>query len=149
MRERIAVAISILTVTLLVALAGVFASRQSAADGRQTAPPELVDAAAAPESERPEPHALARDSAWGRELFLAHGCARCHSVERVGSPRYPLDGVGARRGRAELRAWTLGEGAVADSLSPSAARAKRRYLDIPADGMDALLTYMELLRRPR
>jgi cytochrome c peroxidase len=85
------------------------------------------------------------DSLAGLRVFSAQGCERCHSVQGVGSPRFPLDGVGSRRNLDELRAWTLGSPAVQDSLSPSAVRAKRSYEQIPAEEMRVLLAYLAAL----
>jgi hypothetical protein len=70
-------------------------------------------------------------------------------VQGVGSPRFPLDGVGARRTPDELYAWTVGGPTVQDSLSPSALRAKRRYEQVPEEDMRALIAWMRLLQQPR
>lgn len=156
MRERFAIAIALATVLLLVGLSALFAARQNRGDPllaeapRTTAPLAVAtdDADAPP---RPAPLAasapLASDSVRGRAVFTASGCARCHSVEGVGSRRYPLDGVGARRTREALRAWTVAEGATRDSLSPSAVRSKQRYAAMPPAEMDALLDYLATLTR--
>jgi len=137
MRERLAIAISILTVALLVTLSALFAVRQHRELAAASPPPSdagMSDAAA--------------ESARGRAVYLAQRCARCHSVDGAGSRRSPLDGVGSRRTRVELLAWTVADPAVEDALSPSAARAKRRYRDLPDDDVRALLTYLERLDRP-
>jgi cytochrome c5 len=171
MRERIAVAISVLATVMLAGLAVLFASVQTRAQQDFATPPQPAPAAATdallepvdPEPpaapvQPPEPlaglqHPLpqaAPDSARGRAVFVAQGCERCHSVERRGSPRFPLDGVGSRRTLTELRDWTIATPAVQDSLSASAVRAKRRYEHIPVEDMQALLRYMALLvDRPR
>jgi cytochrome c5 len=140
MRERIAIGISVLVVVLLVALSTVFAATQNPEERRLPVVAPRADAPAAPE---------AADSARGRQVFQAHGCERCHSVAGVGSPRYPLDGIGGRRERDELYAWTVADEAVLDSLSPSAARAKRRYVEMPQEEMEALLDYMSTLMAQR
>jgi mono/diheme cytochrome c family protein len=144
MRQRIAIIVSALTVTLLVGLSAVFAASQNRA---------APLAAAAPASSSPAvaavPVQLQRDSAAGRALFVKAGCERCHSVAGAGSGRYPLDGVGARRSRASLREWMLGTGAVRDSLPPSAIRAKEAYARMPARDLESLLAYMGTLRATR
>jgi cytochrome c5 len=141
MRERIAFGSSILVVAVLVALSARFATSQNPRrpEAAVTAPP------AAPESVS----TTDADSASGRLVFQAQGCERCHSVQGRGSPRSPLDGVGARRSPAELRAWTLAEPAVQDSLSPSSARAKAGYRELPADELDDLIRYLARLVTPR
>jgi cytochrome c5 len=150
MRERLAVGITILAVCLLVGLSVLFAVRQNPAAGvgpvagtsdyAPDGPAPRTEASAEPDAALP-----ANDSLAGLRVFRASGCARCHSVAGEGSPRYPLDGVGSRRNRDELRAWTVGAEAMQDSLSPSALRAKQRYQEMPADEMRVLLSFMSRL----
>jgi mono/diheme cytochrome c family protein len=151
MRERIAIGITLLTLTLLVVLATVFATSQNrpgpTAQGAATLMPASQPAVmeggdAGPASQIAQ---QAADSVRGRAVYEKATCQRCHSIEGVGNRRYPLDGVGARRTRAQLRDWTIGAGAVVDSLSPSAARAKRQYAELPKAEMDALLHFMARL----
>jgi mono/diheme cytochrome c family protein len=142
MRERLAAGLSVLAIGLLALLSVVFAATQN-----RGVPPDSVATPTPHADVAPADVAPAQDSVRGRQVFQAQGCERCHSVEGVGSPRYPLDGVGSRRGREALRDWTVAGVAVVDSLSPSAARAKRRYAEMPAEEMDALLSYMQRLVR--
>jgi cytochrome c5 len=149
MRKRIAIGLSVLAVGVLVALSVLFAAQQNPADGARVEAATMTDTApgivppvAAPHRQAPRQD---NDSVAGLRVFRAQGCERCHSVQGVGSPRFPLDGVGSRRDREELRAWTVGASAVQDSLSPSAVRAKRRYEQIPAADMRALIVYLAAL----
>ena len=147
MRERIAIVLSALVIGLLAILSLAFARSQNRLAPRDVAQPAALEATApipAPASR--EGAGEAADSARGRVVFRERTCERCHSVAGVGSPRYPLDGVGSRRTAPELRAWTIAASVVADSLSPSAARAKRGYAELPAADMNALLRYLASLR---
>lgn len=157
MRERIAIGSSILVIAVLVALSAWFAASQNprrpevaltapatAAEAVSTADAEAVSTATAEAVSTAD-----ADSASGRLVFQAQGCERCHSVQGSGSPRSPLDGVGARRSQAELTAWTVAEPAVLDSLSPSVARAKARYRELPANELDDLIRYLARLVTPR
>jgi len=157
MRERITVAMSIGAMVLLVALSFAFARVQNpGAQASAVAVEPFGDHAVTEPAPTPTPadpglhaqeSAVPADSARGREVFRARGCERCHSVAGTGSPRFPLDGVGARRTAAELLAWTIAEPAVRDSLSPSAVRAKRRYEGMAEADMQALIRYMAALRQ--
>jgi cytochrome c553 len=164
MRERIAVGVAVLAVALLLVLSGVFARIQNppvadlpdsppAGVGTQPAveaPPrtgvqpgiEAAEEAAPP----PAAQVALADSLRGRALYDSAGCARCHSVAGVGSPRYPLDGVGARRPPAQLRAWTVGAEALADSLPPATWRAKQAFQAMRPENLDALVAYLGSLR---
>jgi mono/diheme cytochrome c family protein len=160
MRERLAVAISMLAITILVGLSVLFAARQNPATARAPLPVAATQATAAegaalttPAAEHPvqQPGATPdlaaqpNDSLAGLQVYQKSGCARCHSVAGTGNPRNPLDGTGSRRTPAELRAWTTGAKAVEDSLSPSALRAKRAYAQMPEAEMRALVAYLTLL----
>lgn len=81
----------------------------------------------------------------GRGLFEEQGCMRCHSIAGRGSSRNPLDGVGARMGRGELRDWITGSGEAQQELSPGVLEVKRRYAALPADQLDALVNYLTSL----
>lgn len=150
MRERLARAVSALALVTLVALSVAFARDQNAPAGAAT-PSEAADlpGEAGPPSEpgatRP-PAESGADSLRGRAAFEARGCMRCHSVAGVGSPRYPLDGVGSRRTPAELRAWTVGADVLADSLAPGVLRTKQAFREIPARELDAILAYLASLK---
>jgi cytochrome c5 len=148
MRERIAVGITILAVCVLLALSVLFAVRQNPGTSVGPFAGAAADAPAGQATGTDEPHtepaaALQEsDSLAGLRVFRASGCERCHSVAGAGSPRYPLDGVGSRRNRDELRVWTVGAEAVQDSISPSALRAKQRYQQLSAEDMRVLLSFM-------
>ena len=135
MRERIARAVATLFVTALLALSVVFARAQDPERASPAVAPSPAEGAQPPRPESP-------DTARGRLVYEERGCARCHSVLGVGSTRNPLDGVGSRRTPAELLAWTVGDEALADSLSPSAWRAKQAHREIAPEDLEALVAWL-------
>jgi mono/diheme cytochrome c family protein len=157
MRERISVGVAVAAVVVLVTLSAVFARSQnpsvdfSPAEAEQT-PGTSPAAAATPDPASPAAAAASvatpADSTRGRAIFASKGCPRCHSVAGEGNARNPLDGVGARRTPAELRAWTLGAEVLADSLPPSAFRAKQAFQQMPAEELGPLITYLSSLKQP-
>jgi mono/diheme cytochrome c family protein len=149
MRERIARAVSGLAIGVVALLAVVFASGQNPTDGAQERDDEGPVLAQAPAAPPLASAPAAADSARGHAVFLAQGCARCHSVAGAGSPRAPLDGVGARRSPAELRAWSTGAASLADALAPSVLQAKQAYAKLPAADLDALVAFLASLKRAR
>ncbi len=82
----------------------------------------------------------------GRAVYDAQRCAVCHSIAGVGSPRSPLDGVGARRDREELEKWIVGAAELEDALPPSTFRRKQAYQALPQAELDALVAYLATLR---
>lgn len=134
MRERWARLLAFTTGLLVLLLSAAFAAIQNPAATPAEAEPVAATAA-------PSPERLAR----GRAVLEANDCLRCHSIAGEGSPRSPLDGVGARVPRAELHDWVVASDAVRDDLSPRAVTAKAAYLGLPAEDMEALLDYLASL----
>jgi mono/diheme cytochrome c family protein len=75
----------------------------------------------------------------GRAVYDELGCAGCHSIAGEGSPRSPLDGVGARLSAEEIRLWIV---------DPQAARPgirKPAFDDVPDPDVEALVVYLQTL----
>lgn len=132
MRERLARWVALLTATVTVALALWFAWRHN---------PSLPTVAP---GTPPEPVAPLVEA--GRAVYEAQRCASCHSIAGVGSPRFPLDGVGRRHDAQTMAAWIVGAPEVADALPASAVRRKQRYAELPPHELDALVAYLLGLR---
>lgn len=137
MRERLVLMLVVLTTVLVLLVSVGFALLQNGMGLAGEGP-----ATDAPSGPGGAPAALAR----GRAVLEAQGCLRCHSVAGQGSPRLPLDGVGARRDRAALEAWTLALPTVADQLPARARNSKEDYRALPRQEIDELLDYLESLR---
>ncbi|MBL9213112.1 MAG: cytochrome c [Opitutaceae bacterium] len=144
MRERIAKAVCMLTISVVVALSLLFASVHNEPPPENAPlPPEKgasvagagAEAVAAPEN-------LAK----GKSVYAAQKCSSCHSIAGDGNPRYPLDSVGSHLNREDLLAWTTGTGAAADILPPGIVRRKQRYRSLPQDNLDALVSYLSTLK---
>lgn len=140
MRERLARSVAVLTVTSLIGLSVLFAEAQNP---RATEP--IADETR-PFQESGGHEAPPVDTVRARALFTELGCGACHAVGDMGNPRNPLDGIGSRRTPASIRAWTIGEGAVADSLSPAALRVKRSYVDVPESDLELLASWLAGLK---
>jgi len=107
-------------------------------------PPAAAPAAAPPAA----PTAAPAPVEAGRAIYAAEGCAMCHEIAGEGNPRFPLDGVGARRDAAELRDWILATGAAAEALSARAVRMKQGYRALGEAELEALVAYMQSLTTP-
>lgn len=142
MRERWAKGLALATSVMVLVLAAAFAlilNRPGDKLAADTVLTPVVDTdGSAPASQKQ----IAR----GREVFARRDCSGCHSVAGKGSPRSPLDGIGGRRDREELRAWVVAEESVQAELSPRAIAAKQDYAQLPDTEMDALLAYLGSLR---
>jgi cytochrome c len=115
------------TAVLVVLMAGAFAALRNVA-----APPGAEQSAGAAKT-------APQDT--GRRAFERLNCAMCHSIGGAGNPALPLDGIGKRLARTELRAWTTGTGVARERLPASVVRRKAPASDDP--DLDALLDYLE------
>ena len=138
MRERGALGLALVTSVIVLVLAAAFAIIVN----RQDDPVAAASVAAAVDAAPAAQKQIAR----GREVFARESCSGCHSVAGEGSPRNPLDGVGSRRPRGELRAWVIADESVRSDLSPRTVAAKQRYAELASADMDALLSYLGSLR---
>jgi mono/diheme cytochrome c family protein len=135
MREFLAKVLAALTAALVVALAAAFSLAQNAPSRKEARP-----AAAGPRA--PAPAAAAA----GRAAYEEHGCAGCHSITGQGNPRSPLDGVGARLARGEIRDWIVASESVRPRLAAGVARIKQGYSAIPEEELQAMVDYLAALR---
>lgn len=140
MRDRLAKVAATCLIALMLLLAAFSALRLNAPRGSRPATP-------APSEDVPALETLDADLvARGREIYEELSCGRCHRVGDAGNPRSPLDAVGARRSRAEIRAWLTADDTVRDRLSGSVIRAKEAFDALPGEQLDALVEYLSSLR---
>lgn len=70
-------------------------------------------------------------------------CLTCHSLAGRGEG-IPLDGVGARLNRAQLRDWAFGSGAATQRLPKTVVTIKQHGAGDP--DIEVLLDYLQHLR---
>lgn len=70
-------------------------------------------------------------------------CLACHSLAGRGEG-IPLDGVGARLNRAQLRDWAFGSGAATQRLPKTVVTIKQHGAGDP--DIEVLLDYLQQLR---
>jgi mono/diheme cytochrome c family protein len=83
---------------------------------------------------------LAELIAMGKAVYDELGCAACHSIAGEGSPRYPLDGVGSKLTRDEIRLWIVNP----QEIQPGVR--KPAYDDLEDEELRGLIAYMESLK---
>ena len=138
-RQARARALAFATAVTVVLLAALFASLRN--------PTPLKSAREA----QPSPAQLVQRAA-GRQAFERLGCSGCHAIEGFGNPGLPLDGVGSRRTREQLRDYALGTGTAEAELPESIAQMKQRQRDRvtrePETGaaLDAVLDLLQASR---
>jgi cytochrome c oxidase subunit 2 len=137
MRESTAKGAALGTGAMIVAAVALFAALQQV--DREVAAP-VAEAETAPIAPQDQPQVPDTILALGARVYDEQGCAGCHSIAGVGSPRSPLDGVGTRLTAERIRLWIV---------DPQAARPgvrKPSYDDLPVEELDALVAYLRSLR---
>jgi mono/diheme cytochrome c family protein len=87
----------------------------------------------------------AGDPARGRELFGEANprCTLCHAVAGKGNPQGPpLDGVGQRLSREEIKAWIRTPAEMAKKRGTSRKPAMLPYPEFSDEELDALVAYL-------
>jgi mono/diheme cytochrome c family protein len=78
----------------------------------------------------------------GAKVFADKKCSMCHSVNGVGNKKTPLDGVGARLSKEEIREWLVNP---QEAAAKAKATAKPVHPKLPPADLDALVAYLKTL----
>ena len=76
-----------------------------------------------------------------KAVFQAQKCGMCHSIEGAGNKSRPLDGVGSTLTPEEIKKWIV---------SPKELKADTKmkaYPSLPAEDLDALVTWLSSLKK--
>ena len=85
-------------------------------------------------------------AARGEAVYAEQKCSTCHSIGDKGNKKGPLDGIGAKRSEADLRAWiTDAKGMTAKTKATR--KPEMRAYTLAKDDVDALVAYMQTLKK--
>lgn len=91
--------------------------------------------------------ASAQDAKKGEQVFTARKCTACHSVAGKGQAKGPLDGVGSKLSAAEIREWLVNPKEMATKAKATRTPAMPAYKSLPAADLDALVAYIQSLKK--
>jgi len=91
--------------------------------------------------------AAAQDAARGQKVYTEQKCSICHSVGGVGNKKGPLDDVGSMFSAAELRGWITDAPAMATKAKAERKPAMKAYSTLAKDDLDALVAYLQTLKK--
>ena len=84
----------------------------------------------------------------GQQVYAAQKCQVCHSIAGKGAKQSPLDGVGSKLSTAEIRQWIVDPVEMAKKTgSTKKPPMPKKYDKLPAAELDALVAYMESLKK--
>lgn len=75
----------------------------------------------------------------GQQVYEREGCAMCHAIQGKGNRRSPLDGVGTRLCRDDLRKWIVSP----QEMKP---KVRKRAYTLSEPDLEALVGYLESLK---
>lgn len=73
-----------------------------------------------------------------RQVYEREGCPMCHSIAGKGNRRNPLDGVGSRLSREEIRKWIVSP----QEMKPG---VKKKNYELSEPDLEALIAYLHRL----
>ncbi|MBI2186595.1 MAG: cytochrome c [Acidobacteria bacterium] len=83
----------------------------------------------------------------GEKVYAAQKCSVCHSIAGKGNPKGLLDDVGARLSADEIRMWIVDAPAMTAKTKAPRKPAMKAYANIPKDELEALVAYMQSLKK--
>jgi mono/diheme cytochrome c family protein len=91
--------------------------------------------------------AQAQDAAAGEKVYAAQKCSMCHSIAGKGQVKGPLDGVGSKLSADEIREWIVQPAEMTKKTKAERKPPMRAYPKLPAADLDALVAYMQSLKK--
>jgi mono/diheme cytochrome c family protein len=91
--------------------------------------------------------AQGKDAAAGEKVYAARKCVTCHSIAGKGQAKGPLDGIGAKLSAADIREWLVNPKEMATKAKATRTPAMPSYKSLPAADLDALVAYIQSLKK--
>lgn len=83
----------------------------------------------------------------GKQVYVEQKCKLCHQVAGEGNAKGPLDGVGSKLKKEEIKEWLVDPQAMATKAKATRKPPMKAYPKLAADDLDALIAYMESLKK--
>ncbi len=92
--------------------------------------------------------AVAQDAkiAKGEKLYADQKCGLCHSIGEKGNKKGPLDAVGSKLSADEIRQW-ISDAKGMTAKTAAARKPEMKTYALPKDDVDALVAYMQSLKK--
>jgi mono/diheme cytochrome c family protein len=83
----------------------------------------------------------------GEAVYAAQKCSMCHSIAGKGNAKGSLDGVGTKLTAAEIREWIVNPKEMTAKTKAERKPPMRAYPNLPAADLDALVAYIQTLKK--
>jgi mono/diheme cytochrome c family protein len=82
----------------------------------------------------------------GKQVYTEQKCKLCHSVAGEGNAKGPLDGVGSKLTRDQIKEWIIDPQEMTTKTKATRKPAMKAYPKLPAEDLEAIVSYMESLK---
>lgn len=83
----------------------------------------------------------------GMKVYADQKCAFCHAIDQKGNAKGPLDDAGVKLTAAEIRAWIVSATEMTEKTGATRKPPMKAYAQLPADDLDALVAYLQTLKK--
>jgi len=83
----------------------------------------------------------------GQKVYASQKCSICHAVAGVGNTRGVLDGVGSKLTADEIRQWIVDAPGMTAKTKAERKPPMRAYTTLSKPDVDALVAYMQSLKK--
>ncbi|MGE5242834.1 MAG: c-type cytochrome [Betaproteobacteria bacterium] len=87
------------------------------------------------------------DAAKGEQVYAAQKCSLCHSIGDKGNKKGPLDGVGSKLKAEEIRQWIVDAKGMTAKTNATRKPGMKSYDKLSKEDVDALVAYMQTLKK--
>ena len=83
----------------------------------------------------------------GKQVYAEQKCKLCHSIAGEGNTKGPLDGVGSKLTSADIREWMIHPKEMTAKTKAERKPYMKAYPNLPAADLEAIVAYMESLKK--
>jgi mono/diheme cytochrome c family protein len=85
----------------------------------------------------------------GKQVYAEQKCKMCHSIGAEGNAKGPLDDTGNKLTAAEIKEWMVDPKAMTAKTKATRKPFMKAYPNLPAADLDALVAYMQSLKKKK
>jgi mono/diheme cytochrome c family protein len=83
----------------------------------------------------------------GQKLYADNRCQMCHAIQGKGNAKGPLDDVGTRLTAEQIRQWLINPAEMTGKMKATRKPPMPPYAKLAKEDIDALVTYLQTLKK--
>ena len=85
----------------------------------------------------------------GEKLYADNKCAICHSLAGKGNAKGPLDETGTKLTAEQIRQWLINPSEMTGKMKATRKPPMPTYAKLPKEDLDALVAYLQTLKKTK